>query len=399
MAIEVISYCTTPNNNFQVLYEDVLHTIEANDNILNPSVCGSNTLDGDVIFVDPQLDAGGITIGEYRVLARPALTNFFAEVIYVPIAPPVCNAAIIDTVIVPESVTGANDAQVTLVSSPESGLEFNIDGGLFQASKVFAGLGQGTFIFGVRRADNLCVGKSRIVKLLPSNQLSASFVKTDVTATGLTDGTITVTVVGGSGTYSFLWSDAVTTQNRTALPVGVLSLTITDVVSLVTFDLNNISIDEPAIVEPIIGTILNVPQVNSLRFVDNSVIDQCSNPQSADNTFLLEQGDRFMKRDQYFQKVNKCDILNVQIRSDFALIVPELISCLDDSVVKTFEVTKLVTSLGSTSTLNIRIQNDGAGRSRVYFTASQSVPILIEVGDPFEIINNADGFNIRRRSI
>lgn len=393
MAIITIDYCVLPNINRVVFYNDSTHTVEVSDLALQPSVCELPIVDGSVIHEDRQRDSRGVEIGVYKVFARADLMDYFGNVLYFPTAPLRCDAAIIGSIITPESLPGSADGQIQLTSSPSSGLEYKLGTGAYQASNIFLGLTSGSYLFTARRLDSLCEGRPRNIALTANSQLSGSFTKSDVTATGLSDGSIDVSVVGGSGNYSFLWNDTVITRNRVSLLTGLYSLTITDITTGVTFDLSNIPIDEPAIVEDVLGSILRIPQVNSLRFVDNSIIDQCDNPQNADNSFLSEQGDSLMKRDYYAQKVNKCDVLTIQVQSDFVDIVPQLIRCIDDSVAKTFSIEKTVTIVGNTSTLDIRIINNGGITSRVYFTASQAIPFLLEVGDPFEVVNNSDGFN------
>lgn len=265
--------------------------------------------------------------------------------------------------------------------------------GVWQSSKVFSGLESKRYTLRVRDASSLCEGPSKVVIIRGAPQLTASYESTDVTANGGSDGTITITVSGGSGNYSFLWDDGPVTQNRTGLVAGLYSLTITDITTAVTFDLTDIPINEPVFVAPQEGTILDIPQVNSIRFVDDSVIDSCSNPQTPDNTFLLEQGDKFMKRDSYLQKFNICDTFNMQLNSDFLKMNCNLKKCIDDSIVESFDINSIKENIGNTETFNIRIQNNGSGQSRVYFTAGGGIPIVLEVGDVFEIVNNAQGFD------
>lgn len=62
----------------------------------------------------------------------------------------------------------------------------------------------------------------------PTEEFKASISKTDVTAPGAEDGTITVTVSGGSTPYTFEWNDESTDQNRTGLGPGTYSVIVTD---------------------------------------------------------------------------------------------------------------------------------------------------------------------------
>lgn len=51
---------------------------------------------------------------------------------------------------------------------------------------------------------------------------------TNATCFGDCDGTITLVTVGGTPPYTYLWNDAVTTQNRTGLCAGTYTVTVTD---------------------------------------------------------------------------------------------------------------------------------------------------------------------------
>ena len=55
-----------------------------------------------------------------------------------------------------------------------------------------------------------------------------SGVITDVTITGGNDGSVDVTVTGGTPDYTYLWNDGATTQDRTGLGAGTYTVTVTD---------------------------------------------------------------------------------------------------------------------------------------------------------------------------
>jgi hypothetical protein len=59
--------------------------------------------------------------------------------------------------------------------------------------------------------------------------LSITFTKTDVSVNGGTDGAIDITVTGGSGSYTYLWSPGnQTTQDLAGIPAGTYSVIVTD---------------------------------------------------------------------------------------------------------------------------------------------------------------------------
>ncbi|QBN17794.1 PKD-like domain-containing protein [Flavobacterium nackdongense] len=82
-----------------------------------------------------------------------------------------------------------------------------------------------------------CTGPSFDYKITVNPAITTSSVLSNysgfnVSAVGASDGSIDITVTGGSGTYSYLWSGpgsfSATTQDITNVPAGVYSLTIND---------------------------------------------------------------------------------------------------------------------------------------------------------------------------
>src|SRR5207244_1297942 len=62
----------------------------------------------------------------------------------------------------------------------------------------------------------------------PSAALTLSETHTNVSCYGGTNGTINITPSGGTGIDTYLWSDDVTTQNRTGLSAITYTVTATD---------------------------------------------------------------------------------------------------------------------------------------------------------------------------
>ncbi|MCS6934007.1 MAG: T9SS type A sorting domain-containing protein [Chitinophagales bacterium] len=73
--------------------------------------------------------------------------------------------------------------------------------------------------------DNSGVASITLIELTP---LSISGVKTNVTCFGGNNGSINITVTGGTPNYSYLWNDGVTTEDRSNLTAGIYTVTVTD---------------------------------------------------------------------------------------------------------------------------------------------------------------------------
>lgn len=256
-----------------------------------------------------------------------------------------------------------------------------------------SGLPAGTYQVLVTDTINGLTKNVQIVIGQPA-QMTASFVKTDVTVSGGSDGTITLFVLGGSGNFQFNWSDGSSAQNRTGLVAGVYSVVIQDLSGGQSIQLD-VEIKEPAPPEPAPGTFIDVPFMNSLTFVKRAE-ENCSNPQQLDNRLFKDQVyPGYKKEVNYFNKIAACDPSKIlQFNSDYQNFEIQLRDYCTDELIRNFPFTLKEKNIGNIEQFAIRLTDhpDVVNQTRVYFEVG-APPIPLEVGDTFTIVNSLDGFN------
>ena len=89
-----------------------------------------------------------------------------------------------------------------------------------------AGLNAGTYTVTVTDSKQCTVVKS--VTVTQPAEIVLTISKTNVSCTGNTNGSAEVSATGGTGTFTYLWSNGQTTTNISNLPVGNYSVTATD---------------------------------------------------------------------------------------------------------------------------------------------------------------------------
>jgi len=125
------------------------------------------------------------------------------------------------------SCNGGNNGSIDLTPTGGSGsYTYNWGGGITTQDRT--NLTAGTYSVTITDSNNCSGVVSNITVGQPTAAISGSTVITHVACNGGNTGAINLTPTGGTGTYTFLWSDGATTEDRSGLTAGSYSVTITD---------------------------------------------------------------------------------------------------------------------------------------------------------------------------
>lgn len=101
------------------------------------------------------------------------------------------------------SCFAGSNGQITATAAGGTGvLQYSINGSDFSGSPLFTGLKAGDYQV-TARDGNACTQVSPTVKVSQPTRIEPAFTKTDVKCFGNTDGSVTITATGGTGTYTF----------------------------------------------------------------------------------------------------------------------------------------------------------------------------------------------------
>ncbi|TMQ68392.1 MAG: T9SS type A sorting domain-containing protein [Candidatus Eisenbacteria bacterium] len=135
----------------------------------------------------------------------------------------------------PNPVVTETHTNVKCFNGSDGSINVTVSGGKTPYSFLWAdgpttedrsGLAAGSYSVTVTDANG-CTGSTGATITQPP-QLTANEKHVDVKCNGGNDGSIDVTVSGGTTPYSFLWADSSTTEDRTGLAAGSYSVTVTD---------------------------------------------------------------------------------------------------------------------------------------------------------------------------
>ncbi len=151
---------------------------------------------------------------------------------------------------VPISCFGANDGSVAATATGGSGtIQYLWDDG--STGTVISSLLAD--MYSVIVTDSIgCADTAQVMLQEPPELLASISGQTDITCFGLTDGTATASVTGGTGSVDFLWSNGSVVSSAIGLPAATHTLTVTDANGCT--DTVQVSIVEPSAVSVIISS-------------------------------------------------------------------------------------------------------------------------------------------------
>ena len=139
---------------------------------------------------------------------------------------------------------GSTNGSITVTANGGTGAYlYSINSGPNQVSPTFTGLGANNYTVVVTDANG-CTANVTTTLTQPT-AITAVPVITNVTCNGSTNGQITLVVNGGTGPYTYNWSNGGTTNPLTGLGAGTYSVTITDVNGC-TLVLTNLIVTQPS---------------------------------------------------------------------------------------------------------------------------------------------------------
>ncbi|MUV04437.1 hypothetical protein GN157_12025, partial [Flavobacterium rakeshii] len=167
-------------------------------------------------------DLTGLSPGTYTVTVSDLIGCTTTASITIT-QPTVLNAsAMVDANV---SCNSGNDGEAT-ASATGGTAPYNYLWSNGATTASIAGVPAGTYTVTVTDA-NSCTDTANVTITQPT-ALNASAISTNVSCNGGSNGTVDLTVVGGTPPYTFAWSNTATTEDMTGLTAGTYNVTVTD---------------------------------------------------------------------------------------------------------------------------------------------------------------------------
>ncbi len=121
---------------------------------------------------------------------------------------------------------GGSDGSINITPDGGSGgYTYAWDNG--ETTEDLSGLSEGTYTLTITDS-NMCTFDMSIYVGQPTEPVTTAIPPTNIICFGATDGVATVNVTGGTGPYTYLWSDGQATQTAIGLTANTYQVTVTD---------------------------------------------------------------------------------------------------------------------------------------------------------------------------
>ncbi|HPT21159.1 MAG TPA: HYR domain-containing protein [Bacteroidales bacterium] len=168
---------------------------------------------------------GSLAAGDYLVTVQDA-NNCTGEVLVTVSQPESLAGSIMQQTNV--TCKGSADGSVTVLGNGGvSPYEYSLNGGTYQTSCLFSDLNAGIYAITIRDA-NQCTTKVD-VNITEPEELTLSGNTTEASCPDEPDGSITLTISGGTQPYNVIWDDGITTKDRQDVPDRTYSVIVTDI--------------------------------------------------------------------------------------------------------------------------------------------------------------------------
>lgn len=123
------------------------------------------------------------------------------------------------------SCSGSSNGAINVtVSGGAAPYTYNWGSGITSEDRT--GLAAGIYTVTISDAGNCSITNSVTITEPPA--LTATAASTNISCSGLNNGSITISAGGGSGTLTYNWGSGITSQNRTGLSAGTYTVTVSD---------------------------------------------------------------------------------------------------------------------------------------------------------------------------
>ncbi|QQS27657.1 MAG: SprB repeat-containing protein [Sphingobacteriales bacterium] len=168
-------------------------------------------------------DLTGLSTGTYNVTVTDS--NSCTATTSATVNQP-ASAMSLSTIVTDVSCFGGTNGAINLtVTGGTSPYTYNWGGGV--TTEDLTGLSTGTYNVTVTDANG-CTATTSATVNQPAVAMSLSTSVTNVSCFGGTNGSINLTVTGGTSPYTYNWGGGVTTEDLTGLSIGTYNVTVTD---------------------------------------------------------------------------------------------------------------------------------------------------------------------------